>query len=159
MHCREICSNYEVKKSVPKNIGRYKAGQKRCSSCEIYIIWDGEHCPCCGHILRTKPRNGRARDKLTQKAIFKKFQLKLNLSQDTINYSQRLFDELMGKIPFKYQSPHLIMALCIFIASHFKGQQKSIKKISEVFQIKEVDLELSCEMALGEIKETLLCHN
>jgi len=47
------------------------------------------------------------------------------------------------------------MALCIFIASHFKGQQKSIKKISEVFKIKEVDLELSCETALGEIKETL----
>jgi len=74
MHCREICSNYEVKKSGPKDIGRYKAGQKRCSSCAIYVIWDGEHCPCCGHFLRTKPRNARARDKLVQDIIYKKFQ-------------------------------------------------------------------------------------
>jgi hypothetical protein len=48
------------------------------------------------------------------------------------------------------------MAICIFLASHFKGQQNSIKKISEVFQIKEVDLELCCEMALDENKTTLV---
>jgi len=51
------------------------------------------------------------------------------------------------------------MANCIFIASHFKGQQKSIKKVSEAFQIKEVELELSCETALDEIKTTLVNHN
>jgi hypothetical protein len=159
MHCREICSKYSVKRPLLKEIGRYEDGQKRCSSCVIYINWKGPNCPCCGHILRTKPRNKNGRNKLSNKIIFKKFQLKLNLSQDTINYSERLFDELMGKSPFKFQYLHLIIAISIFIASRFKGQQKSIKQISEAFQIKESDLELCCEMALDEIKETLVSTN
>lgn len=159
MHCKEICTKYSMKNQLLKETGRYGGSQKRCSSCEIYINWNGEHCPCCGHFLRTKPRNTSGRNKLNQKIILEKFQLKLNLNQDTINYSKRLFDKLAGKSPFKYQSPNLIMAVCIFIASRFKGQQKSVKKISKVFQIKEVDLELCCDMALDEIKEILLIHN
>ena len=159
MHCRGICIKYSVKSPLLKKMGRYEGGQKRCSSCEIYINYNGGKCPCCGHFLRTKPRNTKGRHRLIHRVIFKKFQLKLNLSQDTINYSQKLFDELMEKNYFKYQSPNLVMAVCIFIASRFKGQQKSIQKISEAFQIKEVDLELCCKMALDEIKEILLIHN
>jgi len=64
MHCKGICSNYVVKKPSQKNIGRYESGHKRCSSCEVYIIWDEKNCPCCGYILRTKPRNAQARNKI-----------------------------------------------------------------------------------------------
>ncbi len=159
MHCREVCSKYSVKSTLLKKNGRYEDGQKRCSSCAIYINWDGDHCPCCGHFLRTKPRNTRGRNKLTNKVIFKEFQLKLKLNKETIDFSQKLFNELNEKSFFKLQSIHLTIAICIFLASRFKGQQQSLKKISEVFKIKENVLELFCEMALDEIKETLVNSN
>ena len=73
MHCKEICFRYIVKSIVPKEIGPYGFGLKRCSSCEIYLDWNGNHCPCCGHFLRKKPRNAKGRDKLTQKNLLKKF--------------------------------------------------------------------------------------
>ena len=158
MHCREICSKYSMKRPLLKEIGRYEGGQKRCSSCAIYINWKGPNCPCCGHFLRTKPRNMSGRNKLTNKIIFKKFQFKLKLTQETINYSQKLYNELNDKSSSKYQSPHLNIAICIFLASRFKGKQISLKKISEVFKIREVVLELFCEIALDEIKETLLSN-
>ncbi len=159
MHCREICSKYSVKRPLLKEIGRYEDGQKRCSSCEVYINWDGKHCPCCGHFLRTKPRNRSGRNILAHKIIFKKFQLKLNLSQETINYSQKLFNELVEKTFFKLQSTNLTIAICIFLATRFKGEQKSLKEISQVFKIKEDFLGLICEMALDEIKTTLVYTN
>jgi len=72
MNCKGICSNHAVKKLRPGHSGRYEPGQKRCSLCEIYIIWDGTHCPCCGCFLRSKPRNAEARNKLVQKINAKK---------------------------------------------------------------------------------------
>jgi len=72
MHCKGICSKHSVKKPHIKDMGRYESGQKRCSSCEVYMFWDGKNCPCCGYILRTKPRNTRARNKLVQNTNVKK---------------------------------------------------------------------------------------
>ena len=66
MYCNEICFNHGVKKLRPGHSGRYESGQKRCSFCEIYIIWDGRNCPCCGTALRSKPRYAKGRDKLVQ---------------------------------------------------------------------------------------------
>lgn len=43
---------------------RYAVGQKRCQVCEIFINWDGKHCPCCGYKLRTKPRNIKYKQQL-----------------------------------------------------------------------------------------------
>ncbi len=156
MHCREICIKYGAKKLSPKEAGRYESGQKRCTSCEVYINWDGKHCPCCGHFLRTKPRNALGRNILAHKIIFKKFQLKLKLNKETLDFSQKLFNELNEKNFFKLQSINLTIAVCIFLASRLKGEQKSIKEISKVFKIKEDVLELCCEMALDEIKTTLV---
>ena len=159
MHCREICSEYSAKSKLLKEIGRYEDGQKRCSSCAIYINWNGTNCPCCGHILRIKPRGAKARNKLANKIIFKEFQLKLKLNKETIDFSQKLFNELDEKSFFKFQSIHLTIATCIFLASRFKGQKQSLKNISEVFKIKENVLELCCEMALDEIKKVLVNSN
>jgi len=49
---------------MPLMQSRYAAGQKRCSICEIFIIWDGANCPCCGMNLRTNPRNTQNRQRL-----------------------------------------------------------------------------------------------
>jgi hypothetical protein len=32
--------------------------------CELFIIWDGLWCPCCGYRLRTRPRNLKFKAKL-----------------------------------------------------------------------------------------------
>lgn len=55
MVCKGICSRFKAKKSN-STVGRYEEGQKRCQSCEIFIIWDGLRCPCCGQRLRLRSR-------------------------------------------------------------------------------------------------------
>ncbi len=66
MQCNGICSKHAVRKPHTTDGGRYESGQKRCSFCDIYIIWDGDRCPCCSCILRKKPRTAEARNKLVQ---------------------------------------------------------------------------------------------
>jgi uncharacterized Zn finger protein (UPF0148 family) len=51
MPCKGICIRYKT----PSN--HYTNGHKRCKECELFIKWDGVLCPCCGHKLRTRPRN------------------------------------------------------------------------------------------------------
>jgi hypothetical protein len=61
MACKGICPSYVIQK--PLMSSRYAAGQKRCTICDVFIKYDGIHCPCCGMMLRTNPRgtNDRAR--------------------------------------------------------------------------------------------------
>jgi len=55
MGCKGICTRH---KAIGAFInGRYKNGQKRCQVCDLFIVWDGIWCPCCGYKLRSKPRN------------------------------------------------------------------------------------------------------
>ncbi len=73
MVCKGKCVQYKAKRStLPGNL-RYKAGQRRCSVCEIFIKWEGRWCPCCGFTLRTKPRNSRDRHKLQEMTIIKRY--------------------------------------------------------------------------------------
>jgi hypothetical protein len=66
MQCNGTCSKYSVKKIIPRNVGHYESGHKRCSICEIFIIWDGKKCPCCSCKLRSKPRSMKGKDRLVQ---------------------------------------------------------------------------------------------
>jgi len=61
MTCNGICHKYRVTKPHPETGGRYGNGHKRCNECEIFIKWDGARCPCCGRLLRLKPRSGITR--------------------------------------------------------------------------------------------------
>ena len=62
MHCNRNCKEYIAKSSLEG--GRYGQGQKRCPECEVFILWDGLWCPCCGRLLRTKPRASKLKNKL-----------------------------------------------------------------------------------------------
>lgn len=62
MGCKEICYRYKAERSG--NQSRYANGQKRCSTCEKFLYWDGFLCPCCGRKLRSKPRDGEHRRKI-----------------------------------------------------------------------------------------------
>ena len=63
MHCDDSCKKYRGKSNSIEG-GRYEQGQKRCSECDIFIEWEGLRCPCCEHLLRTKPRAGKLKRKL-----------------------------------------------------------------------------------------------
>jgi hypothetical protein len=62
MSCRGICSRYKALKKFGET--RYESGQKRCSSCDVFVNWDGTNCPCCGMALRTHPRGTQERQRL-----------------------------------------------------------------------------------------------
>ena len=54
--CKDLCSKYKHISEGRGNTGRYTNGAKRCTTCQIYLVWEGLRCPCCGQQLRTKPR-------------------------------------------------------------------------------------------------------
>ena len=62
MVCKEICKRFRALKPSG-TAGRYASGQKRCQVCDIFVKWDGYHCPCCGYKLRANPRNSTYKKK------------------------------------------------------------------------------------------------
>lgn len=63
MACKGVCIKIRVAK-VPLEGGRYLAGQKRCNTCEEYVICDKIRCPCCGMLFRTHPRAKKYKSQL-----------------------------------------------------------------------------------------------
>ena len=61
MPCKGICHHH--KPTWMSQTLRYANGQKRCASCEVYLVWDGRFCPCCGMCLRTRPKISRYRQR------------------------------------------------------------------------------------------------
>jgi len=64
MVCKGACESHKAKRV--HGINRYVMGQKHCSICDIFIWWDGRHCPCCNYMLRTKPRNTKNRRQIQE---------------------------------------------------------------------------------------------
>ena len=71
MTCKGGCTKYKANKPHG-NISRYAIGQKRCSTCELYVNWTGVWCPCCKRVLRTKPRNTPNRIRLQEVNLVKR---------------------------------------------------------------------------------------
>ncbi len=59
MGCNDACRKHSAK-FIP-GCSRYLAGQKFCRTCDSWVWWDGNNCPCCSHILRTRPKISPAR--------------------------------------------------------------------------------------------------
>jgi len=76
MPCKGICHRYKAKRAG--NLSRYASGQKRCNTCEIFLNWDGHWCPCCGKLLRSKPRDGELKRKTLAKTFQNYSQIKIN---------------------------------------------------------------------------------
>ena len=64
MGCKGICLRHKARGAFLG--GRYKNGQKRCQVCDLFIVWSGLWCPCCGYKLRSKPRNLKYRQKFRE---------------------------------------------------------------------------------------------
>ena len=80
MTCNGTCIRYKVSSSGNKH---YELGHKRCSTCEIFIKWDGLHCPCCNVILRTRPKStfGRYQLLLVRQSTKNRWSVKLQLNE------------------------------------------------------------------------------
>ena len=61
--CNGVCLRYKAINGTPRH-GRYRLGQKRCQICDLFVFWEGIRCPCCGFILRTKPRNSKFKNRV-----------------------------------------------------------------------------------------------
>lgn len=95
MTCKNICLRHKAQK--PVGFGRYFTGQKRCQICEIFIIWPGLWCPCCGYRLRTKPRNLKYKAKLRNRA-------RMQTAKQVLDLHHPLQDNNEGKtLPGSYQ--------------------------------------------------------
>ena len=62
---RSLCKNYKASKKFSGS--RYLQGQKFCTICDVWLLWDGNHCPCCSHYLRKKARYGKSRQMIEVK--------------------------------------------------------------------------------------------
>ena len=57
--CKGVCEDYRIL-GISMNL-KYQQGQKRCTICGIFMSFDGNRCPCCKMVLRTKARNRLAK--------------------------------------------------------------------------------------------------
>lgn len=87
--------------------------------------------------------------------IFKKFQFKLKLKNQIIQYAQTLYHDLLEKNSLKNESPYLLVGICIFTVSRIEDQSTTLEEIAEISHIKEEDLRKCFEMVFDEIQKTL----
>ena len=65
-YCKGVCVRFKAKK--PEGVGsrRYTEGQKRCTICGIFLVYEGIWCPCCGYKLRITPRKSENKKTLRE---------------------------------------------------------------------------------------------
>ena len=63
MSCKEVCHRYKAAKPGKANI-RYAVDPKRCTTCDVFMKWDGPRCPCCAITFRSNPKNAAGRKKM-----------------------------------------------------------------------------------------------
>ena len=62
--CKDKCSTWYKfyrKTGFKPSMKKYTAGIKFCAICSTYMEYEGIRCPCCGCVLRTKPRAANRR--------------------------------------------------------------------------------------------------
>jgi hypothetical protein len=64
MACRNLCERFNSRFIVGGS--HYANGKKYCRRGEVYILYDGIFCPCCGMVLGTSPTNKRDKERLRQ---------------------------------------------------------------------------------------------
>lgn len=87
--------------------------------------------------------------------IFKKFQFKLKISPESIQYAKKLYEDLMEKNLFKYESPYLIVAICVYTVLRIGESPKSVNEISDVCHLKEESLKEGYNRVFQEIESSL----
>ena len=87
--------------------------------------------------------------------VYQELQSELKLTQETVNYSKKLHEDLVQKALFKYESPYLIASISIYAVTCMEGQSKPLKDISIVSHIKESALRECYHRVYDEIEDSL----
>ena len=80
--------------------------------------------------------------------IYKKFQEEFNIDEAAIINAENLHLELLGKIPFKYESFYLIAAVCLYAISHVSSKNISLEDIEKISHIKKEEIEKCYQLVL-----------
>lgn len=73
-------------------------------------------------------------------AIYEEFRCELGIHEKDIIQAQNLHQILLEKNPFKYESPFLISAVCVYAISHKIPQLVSLEDIENISHIKKNDI-------------------
>ena len=57
--CHGICLDWKI-----SQLYAFDKGGKKCTNCNVYMLWDKNRCPCCDQILKTKPRQAKYKDRM-----------------------------------------------------------------------------------------------
>ena len=75
-----------------------------------------------------------------EEAIYEEFRCELGLHERDIVDAQRLHRDLVNKNPFRYESPYLVSAVCVYAISHMVPQEISLQDIEKISHIKKEDI-------------------
>lgn len=81
-------------------------------------------------------------------AIYEEFRCELGLHERDILDAQRLHRELLDKNPFRYESPYLVSAVCVYAISHMVPQEITLEDIENISHIKKDDIVKCYKLAL-----------
>jgi transcription initiation factor TFIIIB Brf1 subunit/transcription initiation factor TFIIB len=76
-------------------------------------------------------------------AIYEEFRCELGIHEKDIVNSQSLHQDLLNKNPFRYESPYLLSAVCVYAISHNIPQYVTLEDIEKISHIKKEDI-LKC---------------
>ncbi len=76
-------------------------------------------------------------------AIYEEFRCELGIHERDIVDAQNLHQDLLNKNPFRYESPYLISAVCVYVISHMIPQKVTLEDIEKISHIKKEDI-LKC---------------
>jgi transcription initiation factor TFIIIB Brf1 subunit/transcription initiation factor TFIIB len=73
-------------------------------------------------------------------AIYEEFRCSLGIHERDIVDAQNLHRDLINKNPFRYESPYLISAVCVYAISHMIPQKVTLDDIENIAHIKKDDI-------------------
>jgi len=88
--------------------------------------------------------------------IYEEFRCELGIHKRNIIEAQNLHQNLLEKNPFRYESPFLISAVCLYAISQNIPQKVSLEDIENISHIKKEDIVKCYKMVLdSELSEFL----
>ena len=80
--------------------------------------------------------------------IYEEFRCELGIHEKDIVDAQNLHQDLLNKNPFRYESPYLISAVCVYAISHMIPQKITLEEIEKISHIKKEDIVKCYKMIL-----------
>jgi len=81
-------------------------------------------------------------------AIYEEFRCELGIHERDIVDAQNLHQDLLNRNPFRYESPYLISAVCVYAISHMIPQKVTLEDIEKISHIKKEDIVKCYKMIL-----------